>query len=221
MPESLKDFAMKRQRMVDEQLRPRGINDPRVLAVFESTPRHLFIPEESRSWAYADSPLQIGFGQTISQPYIVALMTQLLYLTGAERVLEVGAGSGYQAAILAGLAAEVHTIEFIPELAERAARTLAELELTNIHVHGGDGSEGWPASAPYGAILVAAAAPHVPPPLLEQLAEHGRMILPVGRHGTQELELWQREHGTFEHEAIIPVAFVPLRGRHGWPGGER
>jgi protein-L-isoaspartate(D-aspartate) O-methyltransferase len=221
MPESIKDFAVERHRMVEEQLRPRGIDDPRVLAVFESIPRHLFVPEESRPWAYADSPLQIGFGQTISQPFIVALMTQLLYLTGSERVLEVGAGSGYQAAILAGLAGELHTVEFIPELAERATRTLAELGLGNVHVHSGDGSMGWPASAPYDAILVAAAAPQVPQPLLEQLAEHGRLILPVGRHGSQELELWRREQGAFEHETILSVCFVPLRGKHGWPGGER
>jgi protein-L-isoaspartate(D-aspartate) O-methyltransferase len=221
LPELLTDFAGERQRMVEEQLCPRGIDDPRVLAVFESTPRHLFVPEESRPWAYADSPQSIGFGQTISQPFIVALMTQLLHLTGSERVLEVGAGSGYQAAILAQLVADVDTVEFIPELAERAACTLAELGLDNVHVHSGDGSEGWPACAPYDAILVAAAAPHVPPPLLEQLAAHGRLILPVGRHGTQELQLWQREQGTFEHKAIIPVAFVPLHGRHGWPREER
>ena len=221
MPEPLKDFAVERHRMVEEQLRPRGIDDPRVLAVVESTPRHLFVPEESHPWAYADAPQQIGFGQTISQPYIVALMTQLLKLTGSERVLEVGAGSGYQAAILSQLAAEVETVELIPELAERAARTLAELGLDNVHVHSGDGSEGWAPSAPYDDILVAAAAPQVPPPLLEQLALHGRMILPVGRHGYQGLELWRREQETFEHEAILPVAFVPLRGKHGWARDER
>jgi protein-L-isoaspartate(D-aspartate) O-methyltransferase len=221
MSEPLKDFAVERRRMVAEQLRSRGINDARVLAVFESTPRQLFIPEESQPWAYADAPQQIGFGQTISQPYIVALMTQLLNLTGSERVLEVGAGSGYQAAILAQLAMEVHTVEFIPELAERAARTLAELGLGNVHVHSGDGSQGWPPSAPYDAILVAAAAPQVPPPLLEQLAENGRMIIPVGRHGYQALELWRREQGTLEHKSILPVAFVPLRGRHGWAMNER
>jgi protein-L-isoaspartate(D-aspartate) O-methyltransferase len=220
MPESMKDFTAERRRMVEEQLRPRGIDDPRVLAVFEATPRHLFIPEESRPWAYADSPQPIGFGQTISQPFIVALMTQFLYLTGSERVLEVGAGSGYQAAILAGLTAEVHTVELIPELAERATRTLADLGLGNVHVHSGDGSIGWPASAPYDAILVAAAAPQVPPPLLEQLAARGRLILPVGRHGTQELELWRREQGAFEYETILSVCFVPLRGKHGWARNE-
>jgi protein-L-isoaspartate(D-aspartate) O-methyltransferase len=207
--------------MVEEQLRPRGIKDPRVLAVFESTPRHLFVPEETRSWAYADAPQPIGFDQTISQPCIVALMTQILGLTGPERILEVGAGCGYQAAILGQLAAEVHTVELIPELAERATRTLTELGLTNVHVHCGDGSDGWPYSAPYDAILVAAAAPQVPPPLLEQLAENGRMILPVGRRGYQKLEFWQREQGAFKPRALIPVAFVPLRGKHGWARGER
>lgn len=221
MPEPLKDFTVERHRMVEEQLRPRGINDPRVLAAFESTPRQLFIPEESHFWAYADSPQPIGFGQTISQPYIVALMTQLLHLTGSERVLEVGTGSGYQAAILSQLAAEVQTVELIPELAERAARTLAELGLDNVHVHSGDGSDGWAPSAPYDAILVAAAAPQVPPPLLEQLALHGRMVLPVGNHGYQGLELWRREAGAFEHETILPVTFVPLRGKHGWARDEK
>jgi len=221
LPDTVNDFAKERCRMLDEQLRPRGIDNPRVLAVIESTPRHLFVPEESRPWSYADSPQPIGFGQTISQPFIVALMTQTLHLTGPERVLEIGAGSGYQAAILAQLAAEVHTVEFIPELAERATHRLEELGLSNVHVHNGDGSEGWPASAPYDAILVAAAAPQVPLPLLDQLAENGRMIIPIGRRGTQELELWQRKQGAFEYEALIPVAFVPLRGKHGWTRDER
>ena len=160
-----------RYRMVDEQLRMRGIQDGRVLAAFRSVPRHLFVPEESRPWAYADCPQPIGYGQTISQPYVTALMTESLRLAGSERILEVGTGSGYQTAILAHLAAEVHTIEIIPELAERAARTFAELGLTNIHSHIGDGSLGWPESALYDAILVAAAAPDVPQLLLDQLAE--------------------------------------------------
>lgn len=218
MLEALKDFVVERHRMVEEQLRQHGINDPHVLAVFESVPRHLFVPEISRPWAYADSALQLSSGQTISQPFVVALMTQALHLTGSERVLEVGTGSGYQAAILSQLAAEVYTIEFIPELAESAERLLTELGLTNIHVHVGDGSKGWPPSAPYDAILVAAAAPQVPSPLLEQLSENGRLIIPVGGQGTQSLELWRREKGAFERKALIPVAFVPLRGEHGWAG---
>jgi protein-L-isoaspartate(D-aspartate) O-methyltransferase len=143
-------------------------------------------------------------------------MTEALHLNGAERVLEVGAGSGYQAAILARLAAEVHTVEIIPELAERAALTLAALGLTNVHIHKGDGSLGWQESAPYDAILVAAAAPGVPQPLLDQLSAHGQLILPVGRRGEQQLERWRREGDIFVQDALLPVAFVLLRGRHGW-----
>lgn len=220
LSEALKDFVVERHRMVDEQLRAHGITDQRVLSAFESIPRHLFVLEESRPWAYADSALQLSCGQTISQPFIVALMTQSLHLTGSERVLEVGAGSGYQAAVLSQLAKEVHTIEFIPELAESAARMLNELGLGNVHVHIGDGSQGWPPSAPYDAILVAAAAPQVPQPLLEQLAENGRLIIPVGGQGTQSLEMWQREGEFFKHRVLIPVAFVLLRGKHGWARSE-
>lgn len=206
-----------RFRMVDEQLRKRGIHAPRVLDAYKLVPRHLFVPKESLPWAYADCPQPIGFGQTISQPYITALMTESLHLTGSERVLEVGTGSGYQTAILARLAAEVHTVEIIPQLAERATQTFEKLKLTNIHPHIGDGSQGWSESAPYDAILVAAAAPRVPELLLDQLSESGRMILPVGERGGQQLELWWREQGAFKHEVILLVAFVPLRGKDGWP----
>lgn len=202
--------------MTAEQLRARGISDPRVLAAFQAVPRHLFVPPEYRPWAYDDSPQPIGHEQTISQPYIVALMSERLALTGTERVLEVGTGCGYQAAILAYLAAEVHTVELIPELAERARQNIATLGLQNVHVHCSDGSQGWPDYAPYQAILVAAAAPQVPQPLLEQLTEGGRLILPVGPRGFQQLELWRREGGAFSSENILPVAFVPLRGKHGW-----
>ncbi len=202
--------------MVDEQLRQRGIRDARVLAAMESTPRHLFIHPEYQPWAYDDAPQPIGHGQTISQPYIVALMSELLTLAGSERVLEVGTGSGYQAAILAKLAAEVHTVERLPSLAERARQTLESLKMENVHVHCADGSQGWPDSAPYQAILVAAAAPSVPPPLLEQLAEGGRLVLPVGARGFQRLELWRREGNAFSSENILPVAFVLLQGKHGW-----
>ena len=211
----LKEIPDDRNGMVEQQLRARGINDVRVLAAFESIPRHLFVPEEARKWAYEDCPHRIGFGQTISQPFIVAYMTQALKLTGTERVLEVGTGSGYQAAILSRLAREVHTIELIPALAERSTSTLADLGITNVFVHIGDGSNGWNESAPYDAIIVAAAAPHVPKPLLDQLTDHGRMILPVGASGSQELELWQRQGDIFSHETLIPVAFVPLIGREG------
>lgn len=209
------DFLAERKRMAVHQLRSRGIRDPRVLEVFESTPRHLFVPAELRESAYADVPLPIGFKQTISQPFIAAYMTQALELTGVERVLEVGTGSGYQAAILSSLAREVHTVELIPALADRAASILADLGIANVFVHLGDGSQGWIESAPYDAIIVTAAAPHVPQPLLDQLAPHGRMILPVGETGVQELEFWRREGESFSHETLLPVAFVPLRGRDG------
>ena len=204
------------RRMVAEQLRSRGIRDPRVLAAFECIPRHSFVPPEYQPWAYDDAPQPIGHEQTISQPYIVALMSELLALSGSERVLEVGTGSGYQAAILAKLAAEVHTVEIIPALAERARQTLKSLGLQNVHVHCADGSQGWPEAAPYPAILVAAAAPAVPQPLLAQLSEGGRLVLPVGMRGFQRLELWRKEGEAVSSETILPVAFVPLRGKHGW-----
>lgn len=211
----LPDFYEERKRMVVHQLYSRGIRDQRILDAFESVPRHLFVPDEFQSSAYDDRPLPIGFGQTISQPFIVAYMMQLLDLTGTERVLEVGTGSGYVAAILSSLAAEVHTIELIPALADRARKTLTTLGIKNVHTHIGDGSQGWTESAPYDAIIVSAAAPRVPKSLLDQLADGGRMILPVGESGFQELELWQREGDSFSHETLLPVAFVPLRGEDG------
>jgi protein-L-isoaspartate(D-aspartate) O-methyltransferase len=209
------NFTAERRLMVENQLRRRGISNRRVLEAFEAIPRHLFVPEEHRHLAYEDSPLPIGFNQTISQPFIVAYMTQLLELTGTERVLEVGTGSGYQAAILSALTAEVHTIELIPALAERARKTLEQIGVTNVSIHIGDGSLGWEQAAPYDAILVAAAGPRVPKPLLDQLAEGGRMVLPVGQRGAQVLELWRREGQNFSHETLLPVAFVPLRGKEG------
>lgn len=211
----LQDFMEERKQMVAHQLRARGISDRRVLEAFENIPRHFFVPEESRQWAYEDCPHRIGFEQTISQPFIVAYMTQSLKLTGRERVLEIGTGSGYQTAILSQLVPEVHTVELIPALAERAAKTLAELEITNSSLHTADGSLGWSESAPYDAIIVTAAAPRVPKSLLDQLADHGRMILPVGASGFQKLELWQRDGESFSHERLLAVAFVPLRGKEG------
>jgi len=210
------EYSQERKRMVVEQIASRGLRDPRLLAVMEAVPRHCFVPLDHLNWAYADGPLPIGFGQTISQPYIVAFMTDALHLTGSERVLEVGTGSGYQAAILGQLAAEVHTIEFIPELSAQAEKVLQELGFTNIHIHSGDGSLGWLEAAPYDSILVAAAAPRLPQPLMDQLAEGGRIILPVGSRGFQQLEIWERRGKKFKHKASIPVAFVPLRGEHGW-----
>ncbi len=205
-----------RERMVREQLEARGIRDPRVLEAMRQIPRHLFVRPEDLQWAYADGPLPIGFGQTISQPYIVARMTELLELQGPEKVLEIGTGSGYQAAILGRLAREVHTVERIPQLAQQARERLEALGLHNVHVHVGDGTLGWPQAAPYDAILVTAAAPEVPEPLLHQLAPGGRLVAPVGERGMQYLERWIRQGPEFVRQRFEPVAFVPLIGRHGW-----
>lgn len=209
-------YTLLRHRMVEEQLFGRDIRDPRVLDAMRTIPRHRFVPQRERRLAYSDGPLLIGSNQTISQPYIVALMTELLALKGDEMVMEVGAGSGYQAAILGRLAREVHTIERHAELAERARQALAEIGLANVHVHTGDGSLGLPAHAPYQGILVTAAAPRVPQPLFDQLADGGRLVLPVGSLGGQVLECWERTGDQFDHRVITAVAFVPLRGAYGW-----
>jgi protein-L-isoaspartate(D-aspartate) O-methyltransferase len=209
-------FENERKQMVEEQLKRRGLSDKRLLTAFESVPRHLFVPEECRYAAYDDGPLPIGFGQTISQPYIVALMTDLLRLKGKECVLEVGTGSGYQAAILGMLTEEVHTVEYLPELANKAGKLLQELGFDNVHVHFGDGSLGWPEFAPYQGILVAAAAPKAPKALLEQLEDGGRLILPVGGRAMQSLEIWERNGDEFNNKSETAVAFVPLRGEQGW-----
>ncbi|MBV6465130.1 MAG: Protein-L-isoaspartate O-methyltransferase [Anaerolineales bacterium] len=209
-------YESDRKEMTRRQIAARGLRDPRLLAAFESVPRHLFVPEEYRQRSYADGPLPIGHEQTISQPYIVALMTHLLELTGRERVLEVGTGSGYQAAILSRLAAEVHTVEIVPELFAQAERTLSELGCANVHSHLADGSLGWTAAAPYDGILVTAAAPSAPRALLDQLAEGGRLVLPVGGLGYQELEIWRKENEEFKRKSSLGVAFVPLRGEYGW-----
>ncbi|TAK11222.1 MAG: protein-L-isoaspartate(D-aspartate) O-methyltransferase [Anaerolineae bacterium] len=205
-----------RARMVREQLAGRGIRDPRVLAVMGAVPRHVFVPPERRAKAYADQPLPIGEGQTISQPYIVARMTELLALQGDEKVLEIGGGSGYQAAVLAGLARTVISIERHEALATRAATTLHELGIANVTVIHADGSGGWPPLAPYDAILMAAAAPRVPSPLLDQLAEGGRLVLPAGGRRMQRLERHTRHADAWRAETFNEVAFVPLRGEHGW-----
>jgi protein-L-isoaspartate(D-aspartate) O-methyltransferase len=202
--------------MVEIQIRRRGVHDPAVLSVMGCVPRHAFVPAELRARAYEDVPLPIGDGQTISQPYMVAAITAALHLTGAERVLEVGTGCGYQAAILSCLAKEVFTIEVRPDLATAAAQRLVRLGYANIHMHTGDGTVGFPALAPFDAIVVSAAAPAPPPPLLQQLAEGGRMVVPVGDVENQELQIILRQHGTFRKISLDTCRFVPLVGAHGW-----
>ena len=210
-----------RERMVEEQIRSRGIKDARVLDAMGTIPRHVFVPSENRHLAYADAPLPIGHRQTISQPFIVALMTELLGLQGDETVLEVGTGSGYQAAILGRLAKHVYSLERIPELAEHARGILKVLKLDNVEVLVADGSQGLPGHAPFGGIMVTAAAPRVPVPLKEQLADGGRLVLPVGEQAGQILECWERQGDDFSRERVAPVAFVPLVGEHGWDSDDR
>ncbi|TMA22070.1 MAG: protein-L-isoaspartate(D-aspartate) O-methyltransferase [Deltaproteobacteria bacterium] len=206
-----------RESLLVRRLIDQGIRDPRVLAAFARVPRHFFVPEQSQAEAQADRPLDIGWGQTISQPFVVAAMAEALELKGVERVLEVGTGSGYALAVLAEMLpvnADVRGIEIIPELAERAQRTLVELGYTNVHVRQGDGALGWPEAAPFDAILVSAAPRRVPTPLLEQLAPGGRLVLPVGPSSDrQELQLWRRlPEGGFDRRTLMQVRFVPLTG---------
>jgi protein-L-isoaspartate(D-aspartate) O-methyltransferase len=210
------EYLVERQRMVDDHLRQRDIHDRRVLEAMATVPRHCFVPEEHRHLAYVDGPLPIGCGQTISQPYIVALMTQMLALKGGENVLEVGTGSGYQAAILGTIAQKVTTIERHASLAKQAESVLQTLGYQNVHVLVGDGSLGWAENAPYQAIIVTAAAPKAPQVLLDQLDRDGRLVIPVGGPSYQFLERWRREGDTFVSEELTPVAFVPLRGKWGW-----
>jgi protein-L-isoaspartate(D-aspartate) O-methyltransferase len=205
-----------RQAMVHTQLACRGISDELVLAAMARVPRHLFVPEEWREQAYQDRALPIEEGQTISQPFIVALMAQSLALRGDERVLEIGAGSGYAAAVLSLLAAEVYTVERWPTLAEAAERRLHALGYTNTHVHVGDGTAGLPAYAPFDAIVVAAAAPWAPKPLREQLADGGRLVIPVGGRDEQLLLRLTRSGTLVRTERLSGVRFVPLIGAHAW-----
>jgi protein-L-isoaspartate(D-aspartate) O-methyltransferase len=215
-PASESEYAAQREAMVANQIEMRNIRDTRVLAAMRAVPRHRFVPAYQVNAAYRDSPLPIGQGQTISQPYIVALMSEMLELKGDERVLEIGTGSGYQAAILGQLAAEVISVERFASLAEEARERLAELAYDNVRVEVGDGSLGWPEEAPYDAIIVTAASPKVPPPLEEQLAEGGRLVVPAGQRWTQSLVRVRREGGRLRREKTIGVAFVPLIGKHGW-----
>ncbi len=211
-----KEFARHRSEMIEEQLRRRGITDGSVLGAVAAVPRHEFIPFEVRDRAYDDVPLPIGGGQTISQPYIVAAMTLALRLKPSDRALEIGTGCGYQAALLSRLANEVFTVERHSELAASAEGRLARLGYINVHVHCGDGSLGLPESAPFDAILVAAAAPAVPQPLLAQLAEGGRLIIPIGDSENQELRLVEKQGNTFVTNRLEACRFVPLIGRFGW-----
>jgi protein-L-isoaspartate(D-aspartate) O-methyltransferase len=211
-------YQDERERMVTYQIANKGVKDERVLAAMRKVPRHCFVAPDAHAYAYVDSPVRIGSGQTISQPFIVALMTELLDVDPEHRVLDVGTGSGYQAAILGELAAEVHSIERHPKLAETARETLESLGYKNINVHVGDGSQGYPPAAPYDRIIVAAAAPAVPQALLDQMAPEGRLVLPVGPRYSQQLEVWDRKGDQFKQSTNIPVVFVPLIGEAGWEG---
>ena len=206
-----------RDEMVDNQLIPRGVHDELVLSAFRKVPRHYFVSKEvKRENAYSDHPLSIGKGQTISQPYMVALMTELLQLKGEEKVLEIGAGSGYQAAILAELAKEVYTVERIVSLAERAEQTLSELGYNNVKVGIKDGTLGWEEFSPYDGIVVTAGAPSIPPVLIEQLSPEGRLVIPIGGTFSQMLTLVVKEQGKVVSSDICSCVFVPLIGKQGW-----
>jgi protein-L-isoaspartate(D-aspartate) O-methyltransferase len=215
------DFASARNQMVARQIRARGIHAPRVLDAMAVVPRHQFVPPESAASAYSDEPLPIGGGQTISQPFMVAAMADAALLNGSERVLEIGAGSGYQAAVLSLLAQEVVVVELQPELARACRDRLARLGYSNVLVEEGDGSLGWPPHAPYQAIIVSAAAPAVPSPLVEQLAEGGRLVIPVGNTEQQDLLRVLKRDGNMKRESLFACRFVPLLGRHGWPANSQ
>ena len=204
------DFAAQRERMVEQQLKPRGIKDDRVLAAMARVPREEFVPANERGDAYEDGPLPIGFDQTISQPYIVAFMTEQLRLKSSDRLLEIGTGSGYQAAVLAELVADVYTIEIVEPLAKTAEATLQRLGYKNVYLRVGDGYQGWPEEAPFDAIIVTCAPDKVPEPLVEQLKDDGRMVIPVGERFAQQLYLLEKKNGQLKESATLPVRFVPM-----------
>ncbi len=212
----MSDFERERNRMVDEQIAGRGIRDERVLAAMRKVPRHEFMSEGMNSSAYSDNAMPIGEGQTISQPYMVALMTELLGLAGPERVLEIGTGSGYQAAVLAELCEKVYTVERIKTLAERARATLDRLGCRNVAVKVYDGTYGWKEMSPFDAIMVTAAAPEVPPALVDQLREGGRMVIPVGERFSQALYKVVKTREGIVTTRSIPCVFVPLIGNYAW-----
>ncbi len=204
--------AARRRDMVASQIEARGIRDPRVIQALRIVPRHRFVPDSQRALAYADGPLAIGMGQTISQPYIVALMTELVRPTAGMKVLEIGTGSGYQAAVLAECVGEVFTIEILPELGRLAAARLSELGFHNVRVRIGDGFDGWPEEAPFDAIVVTAAPDEIPASLLDQLKPGGRLVIPVG-HGTQDLTVVTSTPDGLRRESVAPVRFVPMTGK--------
>jgi protein-L-isoaspartate(D-aspartate) O-methyltransferase len=209
-------FARERERMVEEQVAARGITDPRVLAALRRVPRHVFVDAALQEKSYGDHPLPIGEAQTISQPFIVGKMTELLALTGREKVLEIGTGCGYQAAVLAELAARVCTIERLPKLAARARETLERLGYTNVWVRTANGTLGWPDEAPFDRILVTAGGPSVPPPLFEQLAEGGRLVMPVGDATSQVLQVVEKVNGQMRVTQDSGCVFVKLVGKYAW-----
>jgi protein-L-isoaspartate(D-aspartate) O-methyltransferase len=206
------DFAAQRQQMVQQQLMTRGINDQRVLAAMAKVPREEFVPPDSRAASYEDGPLPIGYAQTISQPYMVAFMTEQLRLKPSDRVLEVGTGSGYQVAILAELVSEIYSIEIVEPLAKNAEATLQRLGYKNVHLKIGDGYKGWPETAPFDAIIVTCAPDKVPQPLVDQLKDDGRMVIPVGDRFAQQLYLLEKKNGQLKQSATLPVRFVPMTG---------
>ncbi len=210
------DYRALRELMVKTQLIPRGIKDKRVLETMRKVPRHLFVDERLRDRAYDDSALSIGEGQTISQPYMVAIMTQLLELKGEEKVLEIGTGSGYQAAILAELAKEVYTVERVESLANKAIEKFRNLGYNNIYVKVGNGTLGWQEKSPFDRIIITAGTPKLPEPLLEQLSKNGILVAPVGDRFTQMLLKIKKTDSELKTEKIIPCVFVPLIGEHGW-----
>ena len=211
-PAPVSDAASARERMVRDQIEARGVRDPLTLAAMRKAPRHELVPVDVRAGAHDDNPLPIGLGQTISQPYIVAFMTEALGLRGGETVLEVGTGSGYQAAVLAEIAAQVYTIEIVAPLADRARSDLARLGYANVHVRVGDGYLGWPEAAPFDAIIVTAAAPKVPEPLKAQLKDGGRLVIPLGEE-YQSLVVLTRTGSRFAERTVLPVRFVPMTGK--------